>query len=200
MSYLWDNKHFIITHFPIVLLLFSFLFDVAAMIWKKQDWHTAALICLIAGTLGTIAAVLTGPETRMPNSGVETHEQYGKITMIVAIVLSVARVGIMIWKKRDVGRNPVVLLVSLAAVVLVMYTAHLGGKMVHRPMGNFPQGQMGGGPGGGQNGGPGPFAPGGGNGGGQQPNGQGQRGAGGQQQPNGQSQGSGPAQSPKANP
>lgn len=32
MNYLWDNKHFIITHFPIVLLLFSLLFDLAALI------------------------------------------------------------------------------------------------------------------------------------------------------------------------
>ncbi|WP_219845434.1 hypothetical protein, partial [Paenibacillus sp. AR247] len=36
-----------------------------------------------------------------------------------------------------------------AAVVLVMYTAHLGGEMVHRPFepGQFPQRQMGGGQG-----------------------------------------------------
>ncbi|PWW07311.1 putative membrane protein [Paenibacillus cellulosilyticus] len=152
MNYLWDNKHFIITHFPIVLLLVSFLFDLAALIWKKKDWHTAALACLVLGTVCTIAAVLTGPKMMMQNSAVETHELYGTFTMYLAIVLSVVRGGIMLWKKRDIGRNPIYLIVALVAVVLVMYTAHLGGKMVHRSFepGQFPQGMMGGGQGQGQ--------------------------------------------------
>ncbi|THF72934.1 DUF2231 domain-containing protein [Cohnella fermenti] len=151
MSYLWDNKHFIITHFPIVLLLVSFLFDLAALIWKKKDWHTAALVCLVVGTLCTIAAVLTGPRM-MRNEGVETHELYGTMTMYLAIALSVVRLGIVLWKKRDIGRNPIYLIVALVAVVLVMYTAHLGGKMVHRSFepGQFPQGMTGGGQGQGQ--------------------------------------------------
>ncbi|WP_212983136.1 DUF2231 domain-containing protein [Paenibacillus cineris] len=148
MNYLWDNKHFIITHFPIVLLLFSLLFDLAALIWKKREWHSAALICLIIGTVSTVAAVLTGPKM-MRNPNVETHAMYGVYTMYLAIALCIVRGAIGLWKKRDVGRNPLYLVVTLAAVVLVMYTAHLGGEMVHRPFepGQFPQGQMGGGQG-----------------------------------------------------
>ncbi|WP_040952747.1 DUF2231 domain-containing protein [Gorillibacterium massiliense] len=156
MNYIWDNKHFIITHFPIVLLLFSFLFDLAGLIWKKREWHSSALVCLVVGTLSTIAAVLTGPQM-MRNSDVETHEMYGKLTMILAIVLCVVRIGIWLWKKKDVGRSPIYLIASLVAVVLVMYTGHLGGKMVHRPFnpGQFQQGQLGGGTGEMRGGGPG---------------------------------------------
>ncbi|MEF2964795.1 DUF2231 domain-containing protein [Paenibacillus sp. M1] len=144
MNYLWDNKHFIIIHFPIVLLLFGFLFDLAGLIWKKREWHTVALISFVAGTLSTIASVWSGP--KMPNPAVGTHAQFGKITMYLAIVLCIVRIGILLWKKRDVGRNFIYLIVSFAAVVLVMYTAHLGGEMVHRPFdgGQFRQGQTGG--------------------------------------------------------
>ncbi|AZN39868.1 DUF2231 domain-containing protein [Paenibacillus albus] len=167
MSYLWDNKHFIITHFPIVLLLVSLLFDLAALIWKKKDWHTAALACLVVGTVCTIAAVLTGPRMMQQNPDVETHEMYGTITMYVAIVLSAIRLGLVLWRKKQIGRNPAYLIAALIAVVLVMYTAHLGGKMVHRSFnpGEFPQGMMDGGKGGprqgagqGQGQGPGPGA------------------------------------------
>lgn len=144
MSYIWDNKHFIIIHFPIVLLLFSFLFDLAGLILKKRELNTVGLISFVVGTLSTIASVWSGPN--MPNPAVGTHAQFGKMTMYLAIALCIVRIGILLWKKRDVGRNFIYLIVSLAAVFLVMYTAHLGGEMVHRPFdpGQFRQGQMGG--------------------------------------------------------
>lgn len=62
----------------------------------------------------------------MRNPNVETHAMYGIYTMYLAIALCIVRGAIGLWKKRDVGRNPLYLVVTLAAVVLVMYTAHLG--------------------------------------------------------------------------
>jgi hypothetical protein len=102
--------------------------------------------------------------------------------MILAIVLAVVRVGLLVWKKLELGRNPIFLVASLVAVLLVSYTGHLGGEMVHRDMQGFPGGGPGmqGGPGGGpgmQNGQGGPGQNG--------QGGQGQ-GQGGQQQPGGQ--------------
>ncbi|MGO4270238.1 hypothetical protein AB4Z22_10385, partial [Paenibacillus sp. TAF58] len=44
------------------------------------------------------------------------------------------RVGLLIWKKKEIGRNPIYLIGSLAAVILVGYTGHLGGQMVHKPV------------------------------------------------------------------
>ncbi|WP_208607638.1 DUF2231 domain-containing protein [Paenibacillus pectinilyticus] len=177
MDYIMKNLHFIFIHVPIALLIFSFVFDVAALIFKKKEWHSAGMLCLVVGALGAIASVMTGPESR--NTLVSSHEFYAKITMTLAIVLAVVRVGLLVWKKLEIGRNPIFLVASLAAVLLVSYTGHLGGKMVHRDMTGFPGGGPGmqGGPGGnggfgGQGQGPGQ--------GGQGGQGQGQQGQGGQ--------------------
>jgi uncharacterized membrane protein len=180
MDYIMKNLHFIFTHVPIALLIFSFVFDVVALIFKKKEWHSAGMLCLVVGAIGAIASVLTGPESR--NTLVGSHEFYARLTMILAIVLAVVRVGLLVWKKLELGRNPIFLVASLVAVLLVSYTGHLGGKMVHRDMQGFPGGGPGmqGGPGGGpgmQNGQGGPGQNG--------QGGQGQ-GQGGQQQPGGQ--------------
>ncbi|NOU69686.1 hypothetical protein GC096_37325 [Paenibacillus sp. LMG 31461] len=186
MDYIMKNLHFIFTHVPIALLIFSFVFDVVALIFKKKEWHSAGMLCLVVGALGAIASVLTGPESR--NTLVGSHEFYARLTMILAIVLAVVRVGLLVWKKLELGRNPIFLVASLVAVLLVSYTGHLGGKMVHRDMQGFPGGGPGmqGGPGGapGMQGGPGQNGQGG-QGqtqGGQRQGGQGQ----GQQQPGAQ--------------
>ena len=144
MDYILKNLHFIVTHVPIALLIFSFVFDVVALIFKKKDWHSAGMLCLVVGALGAIAGVLTGPESR--NALVGSHEFYAKLTMFAAIVLAAVRVGLLIWKKLEIGRNPIFLVASLVVVILVSYTGHLGGKMVHRDMQGGP-GMMQGGPG-----------------------------------------------------
>ncbi|KRF03121.1 hypothetical protein ASG89_23555 [Paenibacillus sp. Soil766] len=148
MDYIMKNLHFIFTHVPIALLIFSFVFDVVALIFKKKEWHSAGMLCLVVGALGAIASVLTGPEMMMRNTTLSSHEFYARLTMIVAIILAVVRVGLLVWKKLELGRNPIFLVASLVAVLLVSYTGHLGGKMVHRDMQGGP-GMMQGGPGGG---------------------------------------------------
>ncbi|SDO01445.1 Uncharacterized membrane protein [Paenibacillus sp. yr247] len=137
MDYILQNLHFIVTHVPIALLIFSFVFDLVAIVVKKREWHSAGMLCLVVGALGAIAAVLTGPSPRR-NPLVVPHEFYAKLTMVLAIILAVVRVGLLIWKKKELGRNPIYLLGSLAAVILVSYTGHLGGQMVHRPMTGAP--------------------------------------------------------------
>ena len=130
MSYLIRNAHFLVIHIPIAMLLFSFVFDLLAMILKKKDWHTAGVLCLIVGTLGAIVAVITGPEGER-NPLFPQHELYGKITMMLSILLTLVRLGILWRKKVDIGKNLLYLLVMLIGVGLVSYTGDLGGKMVH---------------------------------------------------------------------
>ncbi|TVY07877.1 DUF2231 domain-containing protein [Paenibacillus cremeus] len=130
MSYLIRNAHFLVIHIPIAMLLFSFVFDLLALMFKKKDWHTAGLLCLIVGTLGAIAAVATGPEGER-NPLFPQHELFGKITMILAILLTLVRLGVLWRKKIDIGKSFVYLLVMLVGVGLLSYTGDLGGKMVH---------------------------------------------------------------------
>ncbi|MCY9665900.1 hypothetical protein M5X11_13150 [Paenibacillus alginolyticus] len=133
MDYILKNLHYIVTHVPIALLVFSFIFDLIAMIAKKREWHSAGMLCLVVGALGAIASVLTGPSP-WRNPLVVPHEFYAKLTMVLSIVLAIVRVGLLIWKKKELGRNPIYLIGSLAAVILVGYTGHIGGQMVHKPV------------------------------------------------------------------
>ncbi len=133
MDYILKNLHYIVTHVPIALLVFSFIFDLIAIIAKKREWHSAGMLCLVVGALGAIASVLTGPSP-WRNPLVVPHEFYAKLTMFLSIVLAIVRVGLLIWKKKELGRNPIYLIGSLAAVILVGYTGHIGGQMVHKPV------------------------------------------------------------------
>jgi uncharacterized membrane protein len=129
MAYLLKNAHFLVIHVPTSMLVFSFVFDLLAIVLKRKDWHTAGYLCLTVGTLGAIAAVITGPDSNDPLF--PTHELFGKLTMFLAIGLSVVRLGMMWLKKTDIGKSLIYLLVMLIGVGLVSYTGHLGGIMVH---------------------------------------------------------------------
>jgi uncharacterized membrane protein len=130
LSYIIKNLHFIVIHVPLAMLIFSFVFDICAMIFKKKEWHSAGMLCLIVGTLGAIAAVITGPEDNNPLKA--THELFGEITMVLYIVLTIIRVGFLLLKKMEIGKNVVYLIPALVGIVLVSYTGHLGGQMVHK--------------------------------------------------------------------
>jgi uncharacterized membrane protein len=134
MSYLMNNSHFIVNHIPLAMLIFSFIFDLCAVIIKKKDWHIAGFLCLIVGTLGAIAAVLTGPDDPQANRNplFHDHELYANLTMYLFIVLSLARLFFHYRNKIDIGKTPIYLLIALIGVGLVTYTGHLGGKMVHK--------------------------------------------------------------------
>jgi uncharacterized membrane protein len=138
LDYLLNNMHFIVTHFPIALLISSFVFDLLAVLVKKKEWHSAGLLCLVVGTLGAIVSVVTGPDD--PNPLVPTHELFGKLTMFLAILLSIVRLYFLFRKKKDIGRNAVYLFGALIGVLLVSYTGHLGGKMVHKDRPVMPPG------------------------------------------------------------
>lgn len=140
MNYIIRNLHFIVIHVPIAMLIFSFLFDLAALIWKKKEWHSAGLLCLVVGTLGAIAAVLTGPDGER-NPILPQHELFGKLTMVLFIVLAGIRLWLIFKKKVDIGNKKGYLAAALAGVLLVSYTGHLGGQMVH-PDRKSPQGQL----------------------------------------------------------
>lgn len=64
MEKLWANLHGGSTHFPIALMIASFLFDFAAFVWNKEpykrDLHAAGFYSLLLGAAATFVAVLSG--------------------------------------------------------------------------------------------------------------------------------------------
>jgi uncharacterized membrane protein len=60
---LWANLHGGSTHFPIALMIASFLFDALAYVGRepyKRDLHVAGFYTLLLGALASLVAVLSG--------------------------------------------------------------------------------------------------------------------------------------------
>ncbi|MNG07909.1 hypothetical protein D3C84_912340 [compost metagenome] len=86
---------------------------------------------MIVGALGAIGAVLTGPDWAK-NPLFPDHQLYGQLTMVAAILLVVVRLTFHFWKSLNIGKNPLYLVGALVMVILVGYTGHLGGQMIHK--------------------------------------------------------------------
>ena len=63
MEKLWANLHGGSTHFPIAMMIASFLFDFAAYVLRdplKRDLHVAGFYTLLLGAAATFVSVLSG--------------------------------------------------------------------------------------------------------------------------------------------
>ena len=131
MDFMLKNLHNVFNHVPVAMLIFSFIFDLIAALFKRKEWNFAGLLCLVVGALGAIAAVLTGPAWTK-NPLFPDHQLFGQLTMVAAIVLLLTRLVFRFWKTLDIGKNPFYLVGALVMVILVAYTGHLGGEMIHK--------------------------------------------------------------------
>lgn len=132
-----DHFHPLSVHFPIVLILVGFLFDLIALFFRKDHCLSkAGFFLMILGTLGAVASFLTGEffskELIGPAGEVkETHQLMAKITMFVMIAASVIRIYAVIAKKDKGFFKWIVFALFLAGAAFVAYTGMLGGTLVY---------------------------------------------------------------------
>jgi uncharacterized membrane protein len=146
----WSELHPLVVHFPIALLLVAPLFVIGAVILNpKKGWPflIAALVLMLLGTAGTFLATATGEaaaevaeRTAAMSAVLERHEDLADTTRIVFSVLTVLFAAILFLPrllKREmtvaVARLlPVAFLVLYGAgAVVLVNTAHNGGRLVH---------------------------------------------------------------------
>ena len=88
------HLHPLIVHFPIALLIVGFVADTVYLVYKKEVCLSkAGFYLMLAGTLGAVAAVLSGNFFTEDMSGEaetirERHETLANITMYLMIVAS----------------------------------------------------------------------------------------------------------------
>ena len=131
-----ENVHPIAVHFPIALLVTAFLMDTLALVFKRPHWHRLALWNLVLGTFGAAAAVLSGrlAEAFAKHSFeihevLELHKRLGYIVLSLAAGITVLRVFL---KDRLGGIARWVSWITLGLVIVLMgYSAHLGGRLVY---------------------------------------------------------------------
>ena len=131
---LLNHVHGAITHFPIALLFVSAGMDYFA--GKRPGLRNSAWILLVLGTLGTVAATVTGllahlayEDDSILLSAIDRHQYLGFATTALFV-------GLTAWRWRsmrrggDVGGTRAYLLVALVGLAVLGLTGFLGGGLL----------------------------------------------------------------------
>lgn len=146
----WSELHPIVIHFPIALLLVAPLFIVAGIVMDPQrgrPFLVTALSLMVLGTVGTVLAVATGEaaaevthRTAAMSAVLERHQElaettrdiFGLLTVIFATILFLPR---FLNRETTTAVARILPLAFLlfygAGTVVLMNTAHNGGRLVH---------------------------------------------------------------------
>jgi len=146
----WSELHPLVIHFPIALLLVAPLFIIAGILMNPQKGRPfliAAFSLMLLGTAGTFLAIATGEaagqvaeRTAAMSAVLERHEDLAETTRIIFSVLTVIFATILFLPrllKREtttaVARIlPLAFLLFYGAgTVVLVNTAHNGGRLVH---------------------------------------------------------------------
>jgi uncharacterized membrane protein len=141
----WPYIHLLINHFPVVLSVAALAATILALLLGRRGlWLTAMGALTAAGacvypvffTGGQADHALNDPWYIRPGT-IDAHDKYATITVWVVLVIGVFA-AYSWWRslKRPADLIPGwmragVAVGSLAAVVMVAYTAYLGGKIIH---------------------------------------------------------------------
>ncbi len=135
MDKLWGNLHGGSTHFPIALMIASFLFDALAYVGRepyKRDLHVAGFYTLLLGAAATLVATLSGLAVSawvfFGNGTLAKHHDF----VWPAFGLMV---GLAVWRLvvRDEATRPafgVYLVVAAATAGLMAAAGYFGGELL----------------------------------------------------------------------
>jgi uncharacterized membrane protein len=145
----WDGLHPIIIHFPIALLIIAPLIILIGILMPKngRTFLLSAFILMLIGTIATFIAVSTGSsagELAEHMGGVESvleqHEELAETTRTVFTALT-AIFGVIVFApmlfKKELSRMIVIplnlafLLFYGSGTIVLLNTAHQGGRLVH---------------------------------------------------------------------
>lgn len=129
-----------LVHFPIALVIFGFIAELAFLFFKKEVWlSNSGFYMLIFGTLSALVALLAGDLFTTEMSGVageikERHELFAWITLCTLIVTSVLRIIFKIQNKENANLNWLSFALYGLAAISVSLTGFYGGTLVYNYM------------------------------------------------------------------
>jgi len=146
----WDGLHPIIVHFPIALLLIAPILIVLGVIFYNKNgkaFLVSAFVLMLVGTIAAFIATSTGEAAgelaeRIPGVEpvLENHEELAETTRNIFAALTAVFGAIVFLPaifKKELGQKTVALvsvaflLFYAAGSVVLMNTAHEGGRLVH---------------------------------------------------------------------
>jgi uncharacterized membrane protein len=146
----WDGLHPLVIHFPIALLMVAPLFVLLALVLRRSsvEFSRTALVLLALGTVATWVAISTGKaagelaeHTDAINAVISQHEELAETTRNLFTVLTLLY-AVVVFAPGPLRRlrrpalafatNAVFLVALAGATLLVVATAHQGGRLVHQ--------------------------------------------------------------------
>ena len=128
----WQHIHGASSHFPIALLIFTFLFDFGATIFRRPDWRVIGFWALIVGSLMTIPSMLSGLTGQLGWFGVDKWSAASLLThRTIALISGGTCLALMLWRvaRRDRLQGVewgIYLFLLTLAVGLISYTGLMG--------------------------------------------------------------------------
>ncbi len=150
----WQHLHGASTHFPIVLIMLAVVFDVGAILFKKESWRTVAFWCFLLGALFSIPSILTGLSGINGWLGVKEEEkwfidpgskgeQFVNRHRLMAFIFGGSSIVLALWRaavKDKLKGLPFYVWLLLAVVVAggIGFVGFLGGAITHGDYGPEP--------------------------------------------------------------
>jgi uncharacterized membrane protein len=131
--------HPMVVHFPIALIIVGFIAEIISLFIKKDFFSTSAFYLLILGTLGVLAAYITGnsagegiTEAGALSRALETHESAAELSLWIIIIAAAVRVALVLLKKYKGIFKIVGVTLFFIAVISIIRTGHYGGQLVYK--------------------------------------------------------------------
>lgn len=134
------HLHPMIVHFPIALVIFGFLAELASLVFTHEKClPKISFYLLITGTLGALAAVLAGVFFTSEMSGEagairDTHALLAFLTLGLLIITSTLRISSIVSRKESKNKKRLTFILYLLAVISVSATGFFGGTLVYSYM------------------------------------------------------------------
>jgi uncharacterized membrane protein len=135
-----SHLHPMLVHFPIALIVFGFLADIASILYRKEVCLSKfGFYLLIFGTLAAIAALFTGALFTSEMEGAagavkDTHELFAWITVGNLVVLSAFRILFKAKAKEATNFKWIAFALYGLAAISVSITGFYGGTLVYNYM------------------------------------------------------------------
>lgn len=134
-----SHIHPMIVHFPIALLIVGFFSDLVGLVSRKEFFNKTGFYLLILGTLGAVAAYLSGEfagdgvtEAGALGQALEVHESAAVLSVWLMAGTALVRIGAVVLKKYEGAVKAVAFGLFLVGVLSIARTGYYGGELVFK--------------------------------------------------------------------
>lgn len=132
------HLHSMVVHFPIALLMAGFFSEIISLFVKKDFIRHASLYLLVLGTLGAIAAYVSGSYAGdgmtdgLLQQPIAMHAQAALVTFWLAIATALAKLVLYFLNTQKAWAVWSSLLLYAVLIGFVTRTGYLGGELVFK--------------------------------------------------------------------